>query len=87
MSDTQIHEEPHNESFKIQIDRRHYTITEKERTGLQLRNLEEPPIKADRDLFEVLPDGLDRKVENDYVAEIYTGKRFFTAPNHINPGY
>jgi hypothetical protein len=72
--------------FEIQIDRTHYTVTMRLMTGLQLRHVPEPPIGPDRDLFEVVPGGADRKIGDDEVVEIRNGLRFFTAPAQINPG-
>jgi hypothetical protein len=74
------------EEFHIKIDREQYVVKEEELTGEQLRHLPSPPIGPDRDLFEVVPGQPDRKIENDYVVEIFNGKRLFTAPAHINPG-
>lgn len=74
------------EKFQIQIDRVHYTVTEPRMTGSQLRHVPPTPIGADRDLFEVVPGGTDRKIGNDEFVEIKNGKRFFTAPAQINPG-
>ena len=54
-------------------------------TGTELRLVPAEPIKTDRDLFEVVPGEPDRKVELDAVVKIRNGKRFFTAPAHINP--
>lgn len=72
--------------FQIQIDRTHYTVTHAEMTGTQLRHLPEPPIGPDRDLFEVVPGGSDRKIEDTTIVEMRNGLRFFTAPSTINPG-
>src|SRR6266478_447968 len=72
--------------FEIQIDRAHYTVTMKHMTGLQLRHVPTPPIGPDRDLFEVVPGGSDRKIGDEQVVEIRNGLRFFTAPAQINPG-
>lgn len=72
--------------FEIQIDRTHYTVTMKHMTGLQLRHVPTPPIGPDRDLFEVVPGGSDRKIGDEQVVEIRNGLRFFTAPAQINPG-
>jgi len=77
------HPEPH---FEIQIDRTHYVVTMKRMTGLELRHVPTPPIGPDRDLFEVVPGGSDRKIGDDEVVEIRNGLRFFTAPAQINPG-
>jgi len=72
--------------FRIQIDRIHYEVREHEMTGDQIRHVPEPPIGADRDLFEVVPGEMDRKIELDTAVKISDGKRFFTAPAQINPG-
>jgi hypothetical protein len=55
-------------------------------TGVELRALVGPPIWADRDLFEVVPGGTDRKVEDADTVRMRDGLRFFSAPAHINPG-
>ena len=78
------HHPPH--TFRIQIDRVHYTVTEKRMTGIQLRQVPPTPIGPDRDLFEVVPGGTDLKIGDSDVLEIRDGKRFFTAPAQINPG-
>ena len=72
--------------FEIQIDRQHYTVHEKSLLGSQIRAIPPTPIGADRDLFEVVPGGSDKKIENDTVVEMRNGLRFFTAPGQINPG-
>ena len=74
------------QKFQIQIDRVHYTVTQERMTGLQLRQVPPTPIGPDRDLFEVVPGGTDRKIGDTDVVEIRDGKRFFTAPAQINPG-
>lgn len=72
--------------FQIQIDRTHYTVTLEKMTGAQLRNVPTPPVGADRDLFQVVPGGSDRKIGDEDVVDIRNGLRFFTAPSQINPG-
>lgn len=79
-------EHPHPPRFEIQIDRTHYTVTLDHMTGSQLRQVPTPPLGPDRDLFEVVPGGSDRKIADDQVVEIRSGLRFFTAPAQINPG-
>jgi len=91
MSDKQDQTEHDNDyrkpkSYRIQIDRVHYAVTQKSMTGAQLRTVPDPDIPADRDLFEVVPGHPDRKIELTDKVEIDNGKRFFTAPTHINPG-
>lgn len=80
--------EKHEDKIKIQIhiDREHFTVDVETMTGAQLRNLPTPPIGPDRDLFEVVPGGADRKIEDGTVVQLRNGQRFFTAPAHINPG-
>ena len=72
--------------FNIRIDRVTYQVMGARMTGADLRQLPDPPIPADRDLFEIIPGHPDRKVENDDRILISDGLRFFTAPNTINPG-
>ena len=75
----------------ILIDRREYPASRHVRdpnvlTGLKIRSLAEPPIDGRRDLFEIVPGGYDRKIDDDTEVEISDGARFFTAPRQINPG-
>jgi hypothetical protein len=72
--------------FHIQIDRAHFTVTSPQLTGTQLRQLPNPPIGPDRDLFEVVPGGSDKKIGDNDKVEMRNGLRFFTAPAQINPG-
>lgn len=81
-----IEQKKHEHEFHIQIDRVHYTVTQNVMTGEQLRHVPTPPIGPDRDLFEVVPGGTDRKIADEEKVEIRDGKRFFTAPAQINPG-
>lgn len=78
--------EPRERQFRIQIDRVHYTVTQDQLTGRDLRQVPPTPIGPDRDLFEVVPGGTDKKIADDDIVEIRSGKRFFTAPAQINPG-
>lgn len=72
--------------YDIKIDRTDYKVPEHKRTGAQLRQLPTPPIGPDRDLFEVVPGGSDRKIEDSEEVTMHDGLRFFTAPAQINPG-
>lgn len=74
------------QKFQIQIDRVHYTVTQEHMSGAELRRVPPTPITADRDLFEVVPGGSDRKIGDTDVVDIKSGTRFFTAPAQINPG-
>ena len=79
-------ERPERHIFRIRIDRAEYEVHQKYLTGLQLRNLTTPPIGADRDLFEVVVGGSDRKIADHEKVEMRDGLRFFSAPAQINPG-
>lgn len=72
--------------FQIKIDRTMYTIEEDTLTEAQLRALPDPDIGTDRDIFEVVPGGSDRKIEPGTTIQLRNGLRFFTAPAQINPG-
>jgi hypothetical protein len=78
--------ESHEPDFRIQIDRAHYTVHQREMSGAELRRVPTPPVSPDRDLYEVRPGERDRLIEDATVVEIRDGLRFFTAPHHINPG-
>lgn len=84
MSNGQGGENP--KQFQIQIDRVHFTVTKEKMTGLEIRNVPPTPIGQDRDIFEVVPGGHDRKIGDQDVVEVKNGMRFFTAPAQINPG-
>ena len=73
--------------FQIQIDRVHYTVTQDRMTGAELRQVPNPPIAADRDLFEVVPGSSDKKIGDSDIVDLREGIRFFTAPATINPGF
>lgn len=75
-----------HDSFQIKIDRAHYTVDAMTMTGAQLRQLPQPPIGSDRDLFEVVPGGSDIKILDEMTVQMRNGLRFFTAPAQINPG-
>jgi hypothetical protein len=78
------HRERH--TFEIRIDRTEYKVHQARMTGLELRQLVRPPIPPERDLFEVVLGGSDRKIADTDVVTIRDGLRFFTAPAQINPG-
>lgn len=72
--------------FEIKIDRTEYRVHERALTGAQIRQLPKPPIGPDRDLFEVVPGGADKKILDNMEVKMKDGLRFFTAPAQINPG-
>lgn len=72
--------------YDIKIDRTEFKVPEHFRTGAQLRALPNPPIGPDRDLFEVVPGGSDKKIAENEEVKMRDGLRFFSAPAQINPG-
>ncbi len=79
------------EHLTIRIDRQEYRVPPElldrgDLTGRQIRRLANPDIGPDRDLFEVVPGGSDRKIGDDDRVRIRNHMRFFSAPAVINPG-
>lgn len=70
----------------IFIDGEQYRPTNDDLTGSQIRQLVNPAIGPDRDLWLDVPGASDEKIENDQVVELKNGMHFFTAPAQINPG-
>ena len=75
-----------DKTYSIQIDRTQYVVKENRLTGAGLRQIPSPPIRPDRDLFQIIPGRPDKKIKDDDRILITDGLRFFTAPNTINPG-
>ena len=80
------HGPPDKKVFHIRIDRTGFAVEQDELTGAELRQLPSPPIGSDRDLFEVVPGGSDKKITDTDPGPMRDGLRFFTAPAQINPG-
>ena len=83
---------PRPRDIIIRIDRKEYRVSRNllgngKMTGVQIRRLADPDIGEDRDLFEVVPGGSDRKIGDDDEVVIRNGLRFFSAPAQINPGF
>src|SRR5690242_18768048 len=55
-------------------------------SGTDLRNLPNPPIAADRDLWQEVDGDLDRAVNPGDTVDIRPQMRFFSVPRVINPG-
>lgn len=78
-------------ALTIRIDRKEYRVPpdlldDGKLTGQQIRRLAVPNIGSDRDLFEVVPGGSDRKIDATEGVFIRNHMRFFSAPAVINPG-
>ena len=78
---------PHNHFIPIQIDHKPYQASKTPMTGLELRQLAQPSIGADRDLFRVVPGpGDDVKAGDVDAVDLTPGMHFYSAPKTINPG-
>lgn len=56
-------------------------------TGQKLRDLPNPPVPADRDLWLEVPGPKDDElVRPEKTYEIKPGSKYYTAPSTINPG-
>ena len=77
--------------FHIRLDRQDVevspaSLSDGTLTGHQIRELATPPIAPDRDLFEIVPGGSDKKIGDEDTVAIRDHIRFFSAPRNINPG-
>jgi hypothetical protein len=71
----------------IHIDKSMFQVEQTSMTGAELRQLPEPPVGPDRDLFQVVPGPADDiRIEHNQSVELKDGMHFFTAPSTINPG-
>jgi hypothetical protein len=73
--------------IRIHIDRSPYEVNEREITGTQLREIPNPPIAEDFDLWEEeRGDVEDKLVEPSAVVRLREDQHFYSAPKTINPG-
>jgi hypothetical protein len=73
--------------IQIQIDHKHYEAPREQMTGQELRQLAQPPIGEDRDLWEVVHGPADDiKVDAGQTVHVKSGMQFYSAPRTINPG-
>jgi len=80
------HNAPPQKHFNIQIDRELFKVTQSKLTAAQLRELPDPNVPPERDLYEVRPGEDDLQIQDGDVVVMRNGLRFFTAPGQINPG-
>jgi hypothetical protein len=71
----------------ITIDEVKYNAPSNKMTGQQLRNVPQPPVPANRDLWLEEPGPKDDElIRPEGTYEIKPGSRYYTAPSTINPG-
>jgi hypothetical protein len=78
----------HPDVFKVRIDRETFEVAQQRITGQQLRELPNPPIGDDRDLYEEVADGDDKLIKRSDVVTLNEDDitAFFTSPTHVTPG-
>ncbi|MFT3864594.1 MAG: multiubiquitin domain-containing protein [Solirubrobacterales bacterium] len=76
----------HDKKTVVHIDRKSYEVREPELTGAQLRQLPDPAVGPEFDLWLEVPGGEDRRIGDDEEVVLKKGMHFFTAPSVINPG-
>lgn len=85
-ADVDTKKKPNND-IVIHIDRKKHKVDEPFLTGSQLRQLPDPDIGVEFDLWREVPGGEDDRVDNDERVKLKNGMHFFTAPSNINPGH
>lgn len=70
----------------ILIDGRRVLAPRGSTNGAELRQLTDPPVGADRDLWLDREGALDDLIEDNETVELRPQMRFFTVPKIINPG-
>lgn len=78
---------PQHLPIKIHIDKKLREAQKTPMTGAELRDLAEPKIGPERDLYlEVSGRGQDRLIRNDEPVDLENGMHFYSAPSTVNPG-
>lgn len=72
----------------IFIDGTEYDAPSHRMEGQSLRNLPNPPVPADRDLWQEVPGPKDDiLIRPDQAYNVEGGTHYYTAPSTIDPGY
>ena len=76
-----------DKEIPIQIDHRPYKATKPAMTLAELRELADPDVSADYDLFREVPGaGDDVKLTDTGAVELKPGMHFYSVLRQINPG-
>jgi hypothetical protein len=76
----------HSTFIPISIDRRPYHAPLPRMTGAELRQLAEPHIGPDRDLYLDVPGSGGRLIADSETVDLRPGMHFFSVPRSINEG-
>jgi hypothetical protein len=81
------HHESEHSNVPVYIDRVHYDVPGHHVLGQVLRNLPNPPVSDDRDLWEEIQGPVDDElIRPDKTYEVKTWTHYYTSPKTINPG-
>jgi hypothetical protein len=75
-----------HDTVTIHIDRKKYDVESTEVTGSELRQVAQPPIGANYDLWREIPGGEDELIEDGNKVTLGNGMHFFSTEKHITPG-
>lgn len=76
-----------NHTIPIFVDDVKYSAPAPNMTGQQIRDLPDPHVPPDRDLWlEVPGPDDDVLIRPDQIYEVKPGTHYYTAPSTINPG-
>lgn len=79
--------EEKKEKNVIHIDKKNYHVEKDSMTGQELRDLADPKIGSERDLFLKMNGPEDDKIISlEETVELKNGMHFYSAPKDINPG-
>ena len=79
--------EQHPTEIPITIDKKPFKAPKATMTGVEIRQLADPAIGPDRDLWHVgRGQEDDTKIADSQPVDLVPGDRFFSAPGAINPG-
>lgn len=70
----------------IHIDKKEYHAPKAAMTGAELRQLANPVIGEERDLWLEVPGSADERIDDDQLLTLRNGEHFFSSPRTITPG-
>jgi len=79
-------EDKSKDEFVIHVDRQEFKVPGPTISGTEIRTLPSPPIGPDFDIYEEVPGGDDKLIEDSTVVGLKNGLHFFSVPKTINPG-
>lgn len=68
----------------VKVDKNNIEFNTKEVTGLILKQKGNVPMEYE--LWQVIPDGLDKKINDSDIVFLHSGEKFFSVKPTIDPG-